>query len=102
VLKHGEANPLDVFGLRQLDFCPPHFEIIVFDLHTELKNITDWIYENLSGRFYVGQKTTVDEGDPDTRHTRINIQKMAGFERHEEASYFGLFLPTINVSDRLW
>ena len=54
MLKHGEPNPLNVFGLRKLDHCPPHFERVVFDIKTSEKQITDWIHENLSGRFYLG------------------------------------------------
>jgi hypothetical protein len=97
MLKYGEANPLDVFGLRQLDHCPPHFERIAFDLRATPKDITDWIYENLSGRFYVGDETVTDEPTG-----QFKIQKVAGFERHEEASYFGLFLPDINVNNYTW
>ena len=92
MLKHGEVNPLNVFGLRQLDHCPPHFQIITFDLRTGLKDITDWIYENLEGRFYVGDHFDANEQDP----SKLKMQKAVGFELHEEASYFGLFLPSIN------
>lgn len=99
MLKHGEVNPLDVFGLRQMIHCPPHFEVITFDLVTSLKTITDWIYEHLEGRFYIGEHftTDVDSGG------RVKMCKMVGFEIPEEASYFGLFLPNINVVDTsLW
>ena len=99
MLKHGEVNPLDVFGLRQLNYCPPHFERITFDLATSIKTITDWIYENLQGRFYIGDNFTsdVDSGG------RVKMCKVVAFELHEEASYFGLFLPNINVHNtELW
>lgn len=95
MLKHGEANPLDVFGLRQLDHCPPHFGTIAFDLRANMKDITDWIYENLSGRFYVGDYFDANETDS----SRVKMHKIVGFELHEEASYFGLFLPNINVAN---
>ena len=84
-------NPLDVFGLRQLDYCPPHFHIVKFDLRTGAKDIENWIYENLSGRFYMGNYIAVDSD------RTMSLQKIVAFELHEEASYFGLFLPTINV-----
>jgi hypothetical protein len=93
MLKYGEANPLDVFGLRELGFCPPHFEQITFDLRANEKDIVDWIYENLSGRFYIGDHFAAEQDAP----SRVNMQKVVGFELHEEASYFGLFLPNINV-----
>lgn len=95
MLKHGEVNPLDVFGMRQLSHCPPHFEVITFDLATNLKAIVDWIYENLSGRFYIGDHFSAEaEG-----HNRVKLCKIVGFEIPEEASYFGLFLPNINVNN---
>lgn len=96
MLKHGEVNPLDVFGLRQVDYCPPHFEIITFNLRTSIKSITDWIYENLSGRFYIGDYIVhVDE----SQTVKKEMIKIVAFELHEEASYFGLFLPSINKND---
>lgn len=85
-------NPLDVFGLRQLDYCPPHFHIVRFDLRVTAKEIENWIYENLSGRFYLGNYIAVDSD------STMSLQKIAAFELHEEASYFGLFLPNINVN----
>lgn len=96
MLKYNEANPLDVFGLRQLDHCPPHFEVITFDLRANLKDLTDWIYENLSGRFFVGDHFAADADSQEPG--RLKMQKAIAFERHEEASYFGLFLPNINVT----
>ena len=94
MLKHGEVNPLNVFGLRQMTYCPPHFEQITFDLRTSMKDIADWIYENLSGRFYLGDTFITN---PETG--AAIMQKVAAFERPEEASYFGLFLPNINVHE---
>lgn len=92
MLKHGEVNPLNVMGLRQLDHCPPHFQKIPFDLRANLKSISDWIYENLSGRFYIGDYVYTDDASSPPK-----LQKVVAFELHEEASYFGLFLPNINV-----
>lgn len=97
MLKHGEINSLDVFGLRQLDHCPPHFEVVSFNLRTNIKSITDWIYENLSGRFYVGDYLSIAEDS-----NKKIILKVVAFEKHEEASYFGLFLPNINIHDYDW
>lgn len=90
MLEHGEVNPLNVFGLRKLDHCPPHFQQYVFDLKTNIKDITDWIHKNLSGRFYVGE---VYQKDANGHH----IMCMIGFERHDEVSYFILMLDTINL-----
>jgi len=90
MLKHGEINPLNVFGLRQLSHCPPHFSRVSFDLATTDKRITDWIYENLSGRFWYGDSYyTTDTGS-------TVMQKSVAFERHSEASYFSLMLDKFN------
>lgn len=90
MLKYGEVNPLNVFGLRQLEHCPPHFTQVPFDLSTSEKKIKDWIYENLEGRFYFGDYIfSDDEG--------TKMRKCAAFELHGEASYFGLLLDKINT-----
>lgn len=94
MIKHGEVNPLDVFGLRQVSFCPPHFQQIPFDIRTSEKAIRDWIFENCEGRFFLG-----DMVPPMSDSTSVVVHKVAAFERPEEATYFGLFLPTINVSN---
>ncbi len=91
MLKHGEVNPLNVFGLRRLSHCPPHFECVIFDNYITEKTISDWIYENLSGRFYVGFQDTNSHGQPFQR------QMVVGFEQPAEASYFSLFLPQMNI-----
>ena len=85
MIKHKEPNPLNIFGLRQLDHCPPHFTVIEFELHCSAKDISDWIYENLEGRFWYGD-------------VQFNSQysKAVGFERASEASYFALILSSIN------
>lgn len=92
MIKHGEVNPLNVFGLRRIDHCPPHFERVTFDLRTDVKNITDWIYENLSGRFWIGDVYLPNEDNPQ----HLSIQTSVAFELHEEASFFCLMLSTIN------
>lgn len=85
MLKHGEPNPLNIFGLRKVEYCPPHFETVTFEPVVTLKTITDWIYENLEGRFFVGPV--------DISHDR---HLLVGFELPSEASYFSLFIPQIN------
>jgi len=86
VLKLGEVNPLNVHGLRQLTHCPPHFERVEFLPVVTNKEISDWIFENLQGRFYIGNVDT-----PQQRHALV------AFELASEASYFSLLLPQINT-----
>lgn len=92
MLKYGEVNPLNVFGLRLVEHCPPHFERVTFDIRTSAKQISDWIYENLEGRFWLGD--VYDSGPTGS----VSINKCAAFEKHSEASYFSLMLDTINKS----
>lgn len=90
MLKHNEANPLNVFQLRRVEHCPPHFTPIKFSLRTNEKQITDWIWENLSGRFFFGDDYSENE------HGHLQFDKIVGFEQAGEASYFSLILDTIN------
>ena len=91
MLKHNDPNPLSVHQLRRVDHCPPHFVTVPFNLATQDKNITDWIWENLSGRFYYGDGYSVkDDGN-------IELSKTAAFELPGEASYFALMLSSINA-----
>lgn len=92
MLKHNEINPLNVFGLRRLEHCPPHFESFIFDLRTGEKDITDWVYENLASRFYFGDYYyTKDDGT-------TGMGKRIAFEEAGEASYFGLIIEQINTA----
>jgi hypothetical protein len=89
-LKYGEVNPLVVFGLRRMNHCPPHFEPICFDAKVNDKVVTDWVWENLDGRFFFGDHYQIADNDA------ITMQKVIAFEEKSEASYFGLMLSTIN------
>ena len=92
MLKYGEVNPLNVFGLRQLDHCPPHFIKVRFDLRCNIKKITSWIIENCDGRFYAG-----DTYIEDPENSRIQMQQCVAFEIPGEASYFALILDKLNT-----
>lgn len=94
-LKYGEVNPLVVFGMRRMAHMPPHFEPIYFDTKVIDKVVTDWVWENLDGRFYYGDHYQV------ASNGSISMQKVIAFEEKSEASYFGLMLSTINQSTGL-
>lgn len=89
MLKYNEPNKLAVFGLRQLGHQPPHFAPVVFNISVGEKKITDWIYENLEGRFYIGP-IDVKAGHGVAR------QHVAAFEIPSEASFFAMYLDQIN------
>lgn len=58
MIRYGEANPLNVFGLRQVvtDRCPPHFtKVDLIPLRIAEDRLLNWVYENLSGRFFISQ-----------------------------------------------
>jgi hypothetical protein len=93
MLKYNEVNALTVFGLRRMNHCPPHFTSVAFDLHTVDKQITDWVWEHLDGRFYYGDLYTENENGS------ISMHKQAAFEIAGEASYFSLVLDTIQKSN---
>ena len=90
MLKHNEVNPLNVHQIRRMEVLPPHFTKVQFSLGTQESNITNWIWENLEGRFYLGDWYT----EKPTGGTDVN--KIAAFEHSGEASLFALILDTIN------
>ena len=91
MIRDSFPNPLNVMGLRKVEHLPPHFYTVNFDVGTNSKRITDWIWENLEGRFYFGDVYSLVDG---TGHGYL--QKCAAFEIHSEASYFALVLVDLN------
>jgi hypothetical protein len=89
MLAHNEANPLNVFGLRRVDHCPPHFTQIFFDTYVTEKVFTDWIYEHLTGRFFYGDWYADSNG-------KTTASRCVAFEEPGEASMFALIMDTIN------
>jgi hypothetical protein len=97
MLKYREVNLLNVHGLRRLEFCPPHFTPVRFDLRTQEKAITDWIWSHCAGRFYFGDYYQVDPNG------KKSMCKQACFEIASEATYMALFLDQINQpTNDLW
>lgn len=90
VLKHGEPNALSVFGLRRIEHRPPHFTPVYFNLRVNEKQILDWVWEHLEGRFYYGDQYSRRENG------QIDTQKCLAFEQAAEASMFALVLDQIN------
>ena len=90
MLKHHDVNPLNVHQLRRMDHCPPHFTPVTFNLSTSEKAITDWVWENLQGRFFFGDRYSTKEDGT------LDLGKTVAFEQPGEASYFALMLSSIN------
>ena len=89
IVRKFQPNPLNVFDLRTINHCPPHFFVVDFDIVCQNKKISDWIWENLTGRFYLGDHYQREKKES-------YMIKRAGFEIHSEASYFALILPDLN------
>jgi hypothetical protein len=89
MLRDGEANPLTVHGLRELERCPPHFVQVTFDIRCSRKQATDWIWENFEGRFWFGDIYYLSEAGS------IVMTACAAFEIPGEASMFSLCLDQI-------
>jgi hypothetical protein len=90
-----QPNPLNTFQLRQLDHCPPHFYAVDFHISVAEKKISDWIWEHLHGRFFLGDTYSVTR-DSDSNKKYVSVSKRAAFEIHGEASYFAMVLNEIN------
>ena len=92
MIKKGKVNPLELFEVRRVEFCPPYFETHVFETRYNLKQaLESWIEDNLSGRYYVG--SSVSLGSPSFK----NVTKV-GFEKSSELSYFMLACPHLKYN----
>lgn len=81
-------NPFNFFGIRMEPVPPIHFEYIIIPVRYNLqKSITNWIYENLKGRFYINQCVGLNNTN------QIDNMLKVGFEDAKELSYFTLACP---------
>lgn len=82
MLIKGKINPLNLLEVREVLDPPPHFEYIYTSLrHYDIDKIKHWIYQNLSGRFYIGESLELDDN-------QLTIKTKIGFEEPKEASFF--------------
>jgi hypothetical protein len=80
-LKNGKPNPLNLLGLRRVDFPARHFYYTTLDPN-KIQLINDWIFNNLNGIYYLGRKLILD-------HTNsIQYALTLGFEEEKELSFF--------------
>jgi hypothetical protein len=88
-LKNGKPNPLNYFGLRRVEFAPPHFKYTIVDdfKPNNARNLDAWISANLNGRYYIGQDLALDHNNSIVYTTRI------GFEQEKELSFFKIAYP---------
>jgi hypothetical protein len=83
-IKHGKPNPLNLLGLRRVQFPARHFHFITLPKYSPgvVKSVDEWIYNNLNGRYYVGQGISLDH-----TNTIVYVTKI-GFEQEKEKSFF--------------
>jgi hypothetical protein len=59
-LIRGRVNPLNVLGLRKVNFCPPHFAKMVSKNTDKIESIDNWIYARLDSRYCIKKSYSVD------------------------------------------
>ena len=88
MLKEKKPNALNLFGIRQTNSPPDHFDYIVVPLNYNLQeSISKWIKEKLKGRYYVNKTIGLDSKN------QIATMLKIGFEDSKELSYFTLACP---------
>lgn len=84
-----KINPLNFYGIRQLEVPPPHFEYTTIEMrrYNLEQTMVKWIEKNLKGRFYVGTMYELDKNNKQVKVIKI------GFEDPKELSVFTLGCP---------
>jgi hypothetical protein len=87
-----KINPLNVFEMRRVKFCPPHFESTTVALTYNMsKALEAWIDEHTRGRYYIG--TRLDSNIFDGSKGRVKYSTVVSFETSKDLSYFLLACP---------
>jgi len=90
--KNLKINPLSVFGMRRVKFCPPHFESSTIALTYNMsKALESWIDDNTRGRYFIGQR--LDSNIFDGTKYRVKYSTVVSFENSKDLSYFLLACP---------
>mgnify|MGYP000500891569 CR=1 FL=1 len=87
-LKNGKVNALNALEMRRYAFPAHHFTYTnLFKYNPGYLNAIDnWIYNNLNGRYYVGQYLSL------SNNTLVYVTRV-GFEQEKELSFFKLACP---------
>ena len=87
-----KTNPLDILGIRRVNFCPPNFETVNLEKTYNIEAvISDWIEDNLSGRYFLGENVTI-------QNDSIVSVTTVGFEDTKEMSFFMLACPHLKYT----
>jgi hypothetical protein len=87
-LAKGTINPLNVLGLRRLNYVPEHFARM--NIKNNLDEINSWVYSNLNGRYAINR--ALKAGDD---NKMIETQEI-GFEDPAELTMFSLACPYLH------
>jgi len=91
-LVRGRVNPLNVLGLRRLNYIPPHFESLTIN-NSSIDEIDSWIYTNLDSRYCIKKGQKVDD-----QNKIIEIIEL-GIEDSKEVTMFLLGCPYLENKD---
>jgi hypothetical protein len=87
-LAKGTINPLNVLGLRRLNYMPEHFTKM--SIKDNLDDINNWVYSNLNSRYAI--KRTLKISDDNKMFETHEI----GFEDSAELTMFSLACPYLH------
>jgi len=92
--KQKKINPLNVFGMRRVKFCPPHFESTNVDLTYNMTNsIEQWIDKNTKGRFFLDQQVIFSPHESHMGRKKVKRTTVISFENSKDLSYFLIACP---------
>lgn len=83
-----DPNPLNVLGIRELNYMPKNFECITLKnegwmIQSVVENARQWIYNNLEGRFCIVTNLK-------TINNKMEVVYQIGFEEPGESTIFSL------------
>jgi hypothetical protein len=89
-IKNGKINPLNALDIRKVHFPALHFHYAELNkFHPNyIKNLDNWIYNNLNGRYYIGSSLALVDNS-------IAYVTKVGFEIEKEISFFKIACPFI-------
>ena len=73
-LVRSRVNPLNVLGLRRLNFIPPHFAKMSSRNISEFDKIDRWIYSKLDSRFCVKKSYILDDSNKLVEVLEIGVE----------------------------
>lgn len=83
----GNINPLNVLGIRKLNFIPKHFSSITISSDRDIEKIEEWVYANLNSRYCIKCVQFIDDKN------KISSIYKFGVEEEKELTIFSLLCP---------